>query len=314
MRGLLLGAFAVLGSFGAVGSALPAHGRDVPPALAVVVDSPVAERWFGQAGIPYIRRNAASLSSTPISGASVLVLPMECVTTPAAARHVQDFLSTGGSVVALYWGTLEEGEDRSGACYRLAPTLGIVPSGWEQGTAAPMVITDPGLGATPGSGREVRLSEVPFVTFQPTTGSRVVASWANIEGGDGKPAGAAVLRGRSLYLGANLLRPASASREGRELLFWAIQRVAPRVGLEWQARDRLATASAAWNSLSAASTSDPNPALGAEADGVRALLTEARAHLAGNSPVRATLTAERARVTAEAILERHRRTPDKSQE
>src|SRR5690606_3696452 len=101
-----------------------------------------------------------------------------------------------------------------------------------------------GGGVLPYLGSELELPGCPAVVVEPVPGSMPVGRWVGPEAASlaSGYVGAAYLRPGVIYLSANLLRPANDRPEYREILFWALQRVAPDVGPTYQAKERIASA------------------------------------------------------------------------
>jgi hypothetical protein len=283
--------------------AAPARPEVSPPRIGVV-DSPVAERWLARAGASYVRRAGASLGAAPIRGIRVLVLPVEAVSTTGAVSNVQEFVASGGKLVAVYWGTLAPGSGGKHRATQLTSLLGVRPAGWLDSAPGPLTITDLGVGAAPAGGKEVSLPETPVAVVEPLAGAEAVAKWSSTEAEDlpAGRAGAAFLRNGVIYLAPNLLCPRKAGPERRELLFWAIQRVAPEIGCPLQARDRIASAVAACAAAAVSLPSDASHELRTALDAAQAALADARAQLQQGRAVEATKHADRARILAEELL------------
>jgi hypothetical protein len=267
-----------------------------PPVIAVV-ESALAEKWLERAGVPFLRRSRESLDTAPLPNVRLVILPLEAVTTPAAVRHVSDFASAGGRVLAVYWGTLSAPD--SFPIYQLSNMLGVRPVGWAEDPPQPLIIEETGAGAAPSMGRSVSLPRMPATVVEPFPGTRAVARWS------GGP-GAVFQREGVLYVAANLLRPSNDRLEARELFFWVLQRAAPDFGPGFQARDRIATAGEVCASMTAAVTPEQAGSVASLAEDALAALTEARTHLAQGRALRATASADRARATAKQVLDQLR--------
>jgi hypothetical protein len=296
---------ALLVALGALVLCAAAPGRAQTTPRVTVVDSPLAERWLARAGVTYARRTGASLETAPIRGARLLILPVESVTTASAAEHVREFLASGGKVVAVYWGTL--GPETSPSA-QLAATFGIRPVGWSDDPPRPLAVLDAGIGAAPFGGERLMLPIGPAAVVEALPGTEVVARWIGPDAAEMPEArtGAAFLRGGALYLTPDLLRPGNDRPECRELLFWAIQRVAPDFGPVLQARDRLVTAGAACGAAATLLSADAPADWRAELEAAQNELADARRLLAQGRAVRATAAADRCRALAEELIERIR--------
>lgn len=310
MRALHIVAASVAVLFAAVrpvSAALPEPSAGKPP-LVTVVDSPLAEKWLEQAGVPYARRDGHTLGAAPISGMKLLILPMHAVTTPAAVANVQEYLAEGGKLIAVYWGTLASDGASTNPAYQLATQLGVRPVGWTDAPGA-LSLSSGGGGALPYLGAQVTLSGCPAVVVEPAPGSMPVGRWVGPEASAlaSGYVGAVYLRGGVIYLAADVLRPSNDRLENREVLFWAMQRVAPDFGAAFQAKERIAAAATALSGLASLvdGTSPPEVAVGVSA--AQSAITEARNHLARGAPARAIVAADRARRLAGDLTERLRR-------
>ncbi len=285
------------------GNSAPRRGRPAPtpPAIAVV-ECPTAERWLGRAGIEFQHRAAARLGGEPISGVRVLVLPIESVLTRAAAEMTRQYVAAGGSVVGVYWGTLTGGPESP--CAQVGEVLGVRPVRWYPDAPGPLLITSPGTGLLPyGTGAQIPLPGHAAVAVRPVPPSKVVGTWPN-ERTAGVAAPAIVQRGRTIYLSLNLF--AAAGDRERELFFWAIQRVSPAWGGQWQARDRIASAAEACAALVSAGLDQGTSSAGVDA--ARTALMQARTLLGSNQSLQAAVAADRSRRIAEDLLDADGRT------
>jgi len=276
--------------------------------LVTVVDSPLAEKWLEHAGVPYARRAGQTLGGAPISGMKLLILPMHSVTTPAAVANIQDYLAGGGKLIAVYWGTLAADGAATNPAYQLAAQIGIRPVGW---TDAPgtLSLASGGGGGLPYTGANVSLSGCPAVVVEPTPGSMPVGRWVGPETAalPSGYVGAVYLRGGVIYLGADLLRPSSDRSENRDVLFWAMQRVAPDFGAVFQAKERIATAGAIVSAMLPLVDGASPPEVAAGVTAAQAAMAEARNLLARGVPARAIVAADRARRIASDLTERLKR-------
>jgi hypothetical protein len=279
------------------------------PKPVVVVDSPLAENWLDQAGVPYARRTGASLGSAPIVGARLVILPMQSVTTPAAVANIQQYLSGGGKLLAYYWGTVSRDGAAANPGYQLCPELGVRPVGWSDVTPGKLSLANGGAGALPYAGATVALPSTPTVVLEPLPGVLPVARWVGPEAADlpSGYVGAVYLRGGVIYLAANFLRAGNDRPECKELLFWAMQRVSPDLGATAQARDRIASAAAAVTALAPLTGGNAPPEATAGSMAAQAALSEARTLLAKGIPARAIAAADRARRLASELAERLKR-------
>jgi hypothetical protein len=287
----------------------PAPGLAADPSagkvpLVTVVDSPLAERWLEQAGVPFARRDGASLGAAPLAGMKLLILPMHSVTTSAAVANIQEYLAGGGKLVAVYWGTVAADGAGSHPAYQLTTQLGIRPVGWTDSPGA-LSLSSGGGGALPYLGAQVTLSGCPAVVVEPAPGSMPVGRWVGPEAASlaSGYVGGVYLRGGVIYLAADVLRPSSDRPENRELLFWAMQRVAPDFGAVFQAKERIAAASAAVSALLPLVDGSSPPEVAAGVGAAQAAMSEARNQLARGVPTRAIAAADRARRLANDLKE-----------
>jgi hypothetical protein len=306
---LLAAAFAVLSLF-----SRPAAASLVDPSagkapLVTVVDSPLAEKWLDQAGIAYVHRTGQSLGTTPVTGAKLLILPMQSVTTAAAVTSVQEYLAGGGKVIAVYWGTVAPEGAANYPAYQLCAQLGVRPVGWLDGPPGRLSLATGGMGMLPYAGADVDLPGSPTVVVQPLPGALPVGRWVG-SGAAEVPSnyvGAVYLRGGSVYLAPNILRSSNDVPACRDLLFWAMQRVAPDFGPSFQARDRIAAAAAAMASLSPLLDASSPAEVTAGVSIAQASLAEARTQLSRSVPARAIAAADRARRLAADLTDRLKR-------
>jgi len=277
--------------------------------LITVVDSPLAEKWLDQAGIAYVHRTGQSLGTAPVTGAKLLILPMQSVTTAAAVTNVQEYLSGGGKVIAVYWGTVAPDGAANYPAYQLCPQLGVRPVGWMDGPPGRLSLSSGGLGMLPYSGSEVELSGSPTVVVQPLPGALPVGRWTGTGTGDvpSSYVGAVYLRGGSVYVAPNILRGSNDVPASRDLLFWAMQRVAPEFGPAFQARDRIAAAAAVMATLTPMLDASSPAEVTAGVSIAQTALAEARAQLSKAVPARAVAAADRARRLATDLIDRLKR-------
>lgn len=277
--------------------------------LVTVVDSPVAEKWLDQAGIAFVHRTGQSLGAGPITGTRLMILPMQSVTTAAAAMSVQEFIAGGGKVVAVYWGTIAADGAANFPAYQLCPQLGVRPVGWLDTTPGKLSLASGGTGMLPYGGGEVELPGGPTAVVQPLPGALPVARWSGAGSNDvpSNYVGAVYLRGSSVYVAPNILRGTRDSAACRELLFWAIQRLAPDYGPNLQAKDRIASASAAMAALAPLMDASTPAEVTAGAGIAQTALVEARTQLSKSVPARAIAAADRARRLATDLADRLKR-------
>lgn len=278
------------------GSPVPAQ----PPAVdevapITVVSSPLVEKWLTQDGIPFVRRTGPGLGAAPIARTQLLVLPLEMIGGPAAAKNVQNYVSKGGRVLAIYWGSLASAESTISPVYHLVPVLGVKPLAWTPDPGLPLTIMSTGPGLLPYGGREVNLTRTPAIRMEALPGTSVIGRWT---GENGVRPGAIFLRGNVLTISANLLRPQNDRSEARDVFFWAVQRLAKDVGPGMQARDRIQQAVAAYASLNALMNANPAVNVKSEASAAQEALAEARSQLGFGRAARATIAADRARTLA----------------
>ena len=286
----------------AIGSPVPAQAPAAQPVAPItVVNSPLVEKWLTQDGIPFIRRTGPGLGAAPIARTQLLVLPLEAIGGPAAAKHVQSYVSKGGRVLAIYWGSLASTESLTAPVYHLVPVLGVKPLAFTPEPGLPLIITSTGPGALPFGGREVNLARTSAIRMEAQPGTSVIARWT---GENGVRPGAAFLRGSVLTVAANMLRPQNDRGEARDIFFWAVQRVAKDVGPGMQARDRIQQAVAAYASLSTAMNANPTVNVKSEASAAQDALAEARTQLGAGRAGRAIAAADRARTVAIQALGR----------
>jgi len=277
--------------------------------LVAVVDSPLAEKWLDQAGVAYVHRTGASLGTVPITGARLLILPMQSVTTAAAVTNVQEYLAGGGKVIAVYWGTVAPDGAANYPAYQLCAQLGIRPVGWLDGPPGRLSLASGGLGMLPYAGADVELPGSPTVVVQPLPGALPVGRWTG-SGTAEVPSsyvGAVYLRGGSVYVAPNILRGSNDVPACRDLLFWAMQRVAPDFGPNFQAKDRIAAAAAAMAALSPLLDASSPAEVTAGVSIAQSALADARTQLARAVPARAVAAADRARRLATDLIERLKR-------
>lgn len=286
---------------GAPAPAQSAASGTVEDATVTVVSCPLVEKWFTQDGIAFGKRTARGLGAAPITKTKLLILPLEAVGGPGAAKNVQDFVAKGGKLLAVYWGTLTAAEMKQSPTYHLVPTLGVKPIGWMPDPPQPLTIFSAGPALLPASGREVNLPGTPAVRLEALPGTVVIGRWT---GENGSRPGAVFLRGNVLYIAANLLRPQNDRPEFRDTFFWAVQRLARDIGPGMQARDRIQQAIAAYASLATLMNASTPPEIRAEANVAQASLGDARSHLAAGRAARASFAADKARVTASAAVQR----------
>jgi hypothetical protein len=308
----LLPLFAVALGFALVCDRPAAASVSADPGAAkvVVVDSPLAEGWLEQAGVAFSRRSGPSLGAGPITGAKLLVLPMQSVTTPAAVANIQEYLAGGGKLVAFYWGTVTRDGVAANPAYQLCNELGVRPIAWSDVLPGKLSLANGGAGALPYGGSTLSLPSTPTVILEPLPGTLPVGRWVGPEAAD-LPfgyVGAVYLRGGVIYLAPNFLRAGNDRPESKDLLFWAMQRVAPELGSAIQARDRIAAAAAAVAALGPLMAGDTPPEATAGSMAAQAALTEARTFLAKGVPARSIAAADRARRLAGELAERLRRT------
>jgi hypothetical protein len=287
----------------------PSAGRTP---IVTVVDSPLAEKWLDYAGVPFARRSGQSLGAAPIGGAKILVLPLQSVTTPAAVANVREFVAGGGKLVAVYWGTLSSDGAATNPAYDLTPLLGARPIGWSDAAGA-LSLSNGGNGVLPYVGGQVSFTSTPTVVVEPLPGALPVGRWVGEEAAALPQGyvGAVYLRSSSIFIAADLLRPNNDRAEMREVLFWAMQRVAPEVGPVLQAKERIATAAIAVGALGPLLGNAP-PEASAAMGAAQAAMAEARAQLAKGLAGRAAVAADRARRIAVDLadkLKRERRDP-----
>jgi hypothetical protein len=301
-------AFAVFAASAGSFAALVDNSADKGP-LITVVDSPIAEKWLDQAGIAYVHRTGQSLGAAPITGTRLMILPMQSVTTPAAVTSVQEFMAGGGKVVAVYWGTVAPDGADAYPAYQLCPKLGVRPAGWLDAPPGKLSLASGGTGMLPYSGSDVELPGGPTVVVQPLPGALPVGRWTGVAAGDvpSNYVGAVYLRGGSVYVAPNILRGTRDVTACRELLFWAIQRLAPDYGPNLQAKDRIAAAAAAMASLTPLMDANTPAEVTAGAGIAQTALGEARSQLAKSVPARAIAAADRARRLATDLAERLKR-------
>ncbi len=284
------------------GTPVPAQSPGGAESSAVtVVNSPLVEKWFTQDGISFGRRTAQGLGAAPITKTKLLILPLESVGGPGAAKNVQDYVGKGGKLLAVYWGTLTSAEMKQSPTYHLVPTLGVKPIGWMAAPPQPLTIFSTGPALLPAAGREVNLPATPAVQLEALPGTVVIGRWT---GENGSRPGAVFLRGNVLYVAANLLRPQNDRPEFRDTFFWAVQRLARDIGPGMQARDRIQQAVAAYASLTTLMNASTPPEIRAEASVAQSSLGDARMHLAAGRAARASLAADKARATATAAVQR----------
>lgn len=277
--------------------------------LVTVVDSPLAEKWLDQAGIAYSHRTGPSLGTAPVTGTKLLILPMQSVTTAAAAENVQEYLAGGGKVIAVYWGTVAPDGAANYPAYQLCPQLGVRPIGWLDGPPGRLSLASGGVGMLPYSGADVELPGSQTVVVQPLPGALPVGRWLGPANGDvpSSYVGAVYLRGGSVYVAPNILRSGNDTPACRDLLFWAMQRVAPDFGPNFQARDRIAAAATALAALNPLVDASSPAEVTAGVNIAQAALAEARAQLSKSVPARAVAAADRARRLATDLIERLKR-------
>lgn len=310
---LLAVAFGLFAAFARPASAAPVDNSADKGPLITVVDSPLAEKWLDQAGIAYIHRTGPSLGAAPVTGTRLLILPLQSVTTAAAVSHVQEFMAGGGKVVGIYWGTVAPDGAANYPAYQLCPQLGVRPVGWLDGPPGKLSLATGGAGSLPYSGSEVELPGSPTVVVQPLPGALPVARWTG-PGTSEVPSsyiGAVYLRGGSVYVAANILRGTRDVPACRELLFWAMQRVAPDFGPNLQAKDRIATAATAMAALSPLLDSSTPAEVTAGVGIAQTALLEARTQLSKAAPTRAVAAADRARRLVTDLTDRLKRDRDR---
>ncbi|MGV3724380.1 MAG: hypothetical protein ACO1SX_26080 [Actinomycetota bacterium] len=310
MRALHIVAATVAVLFAAVRpvSAAVAEPSAGKPPLVTVVDSPLAEKWLEQAGVPFARRDGQTLGAAPIAGMKLLILPMHSVTTPAAVANIQEYLAGGGKLIAVYWGTLASDGANTNPAYQLTTQLGIRPVGWTDAPGS-LSLSSGGGGALPYSGAQITLTGNPAVVVEPAPGSLPVGRWVGPEAASlaSGYVGAVYLRGGVIYLASDVLRPSNDRLENREVLFWAMQRVAPDFGAVFQAKERVSTAAHALNGLLSLVDPSSPPEVAAGVSAAQSAMAEARNHLTRGAPARAIVAADRARRLAGDLTERLKR-------
>lgn len=306
LASLLFAALLTLGAARA-GHADPAPA--VKPAPIAVVESPLAGKWLEATGTPYVKRSAASLADTPLTGIKLLVVPLETLLSPNAAEAVRAFSLGGGKVVAVYWGTMNGDTADPHAAYKLCSVLGVRPVGWVSEPPGSLQIIDGSASTMPSQGAEFLLPRSPAVLVEAQPGTQVLARWRPDGDLSASRTGVAFLRGNLLYLTPSLFRPAADRAESRELFFWALQRVSPEQGGPIQARDRINQASGAYSALSPHLGANTTPEQRMEVERIVGLLGEARGHAAQGRYARACQTADRARIAALDLLDKLRAAP-----
>ncbi|MFN3652158.1 MAG: hypothetical protein ACK47B_21485 [Armatimonadota bacterium] len=281
------GAAAVLALLGVAGGrGQAAAPRELP---VVVVDAPLAGTWLRQNGTPHVSISAEALPSRTFSGPGVMVLPLESIRSHEAVGAVERYVRQGGRVVATYWGTLAGPESDLHPVYDLCELLGVRPAGWRYDEEAELEIRSRGVGALPRPGAKLRLSDCMQVVAEPIGSTLVAARWTKADGASAAPSApaAAFVNGRVFYFTSNLFRPDGDTSAEREAFFWALQRIAPDLGVRVQARDRLYTASAAVRRLEAGGATP-------EARAARAVVDDARQAFAAKDHAQAIRLADRA--------------------
>ncbi|MBI3912440.1 MAG: hypothetical protein HY320_16085 [Armatimonadetes bacterium] len=277
-------------------------GSQSPSPTVGVVDAPAIHRWLADVGVESRRLSGEQLSAASLQGLTLVVVPLSAVRTQAAAEALADFAAQKGRLLGLYWGVLRrEPEPGRDPLCTLAPAFGIRPIGWRAAAPQPIRIVDPNPGWLPYGGATASLASPMTAVVVPLEGAVVLARWGAAE--DAAPA--AVLRGACLYLPAHLLLPRNADRpETRDLFFWALQRLEPRVGRPALARERLRVTAELVDLAEDAVDKQPDKHhLLARVEDARLNLLMGRAHSQPGEWDIALRAADRARLLATQVLE-----------